>query len=80
MVRPTLFNYIFTEEEFEHYTNRLWELVLEQKFTVRIHGTYPLQDVAQAHEVSPATVMNASDQSNSTTRIWRADEQQENCC
>lgn len=52
VVRPTLFNYITTREEFELYTNELWKIMTEGKFTTRIHETYPLEDVARAHNVS----------------------------
>ncbi|KAL8867173.1 MAG: hypothetical protein Q9174_005829, partial [Haloplaca sp. 1 TL-2023] len=49
VLRPTLFNYIYTREEFEHYSNRLWEMMTEKKFNVRIHKTYELKDIATAH-------------------------------
>lgn len=51
VVRPTLFNYIATREEFETYVNELWKLMTEAKFKTRIHNTYPLKDVAKAHNV-----------------------------
>ncbi|MCJ1249849.1 NADPH:quinone reductase [Trapelia coarctata] len=47
--RPTLFNYIYTPEEFEKYTNELWKLMTEDKFDVKIHEVYPLEDVKRAH-------------------------------
>ncbi|PNS18642.1 hypothetical protein CAC42_5181 [Sphaceloma murrayae] len=49
VARPTLFNYIATEEEFETYTSQLWDFILKDKINVKIHETYPLQDVARAH-------------------------------
>ena len=52
VLRPTLFNYITTREEFETYTAELWKLMTESKFTTRIHEIYPLRDVARAHNVS----------------------------
>ena len=52
VARPTLFNYIYTREEFEKYTNELFNFVLKEKMDVRIHEVYPLQDVARAHNVS----------------------------
>ena len=52
IVRPTLFNYVYTREELEHYTSRLWKMIEEDKMTVRIHEVYPLKDVARAHNVS----------------------------
>ncbi|KAL8653050.1 MAG: hypothetical protein Q9210_002338 [Variospora velana] len=49
VVRPTLFNYIFTREEFEHYSEALWAMMIDKKLNIRIHDIYPLQDVAKAH-------------------------------
>ena len=50
LMRPTLFGYIATREEFEHYTNELFDFVLKDKMDVRIHKVYPLSEVAQAHK------------------------------
>lgn len=52
VARPTLFNYIYTREEFERYANELFQMMTVDKFNVRIHEVYPLQDVARAHIVS----------------------------
>ena len=49
MARPTLFNYIFTRDEFETYTNELFDFVLKDKMDVSIHEVYPLSEVARAH-------------------------------
>ncbi|PSK53083.1 hypothetical protein B9Z65_3283 [Elsinoe australis] len=49
VARPTLFNYIATREEFETYTAQLWDFIIKDKLNVRIHETYPLQEVARAH-------------------------------
>ncbi|KAI9848026.1 MAG: NADPH:quinone reductase [Sclerophora amabilis] len=49
LLRPTLFNYVTTREEFEHYTNELFRFIVEDKLNVRIHEIYPLKDVARAH-------------------------------
>ncbi|KAL9128692.1 MAG: hypothetical protein Q9217_002685 [Psora testacea] len=49
VVRPTLYNYIYTREELEQYTNELFRLMTQEKFAVRIYETYPLEDVARAH-------------------------------
>lgn len=49
VLRPTLFNYIATREEFERYTGELFEFITKHNFNVRIHETYPLADVARAH-------------------------------
>lgn len=50
LLRPTLFNYIATRDEFEHYTNELFQFILKDKMDVRIHEIYPLKDVARAHQ------------------------------
>ncbi|KAK5129548.1 hypothetical protein LTR08_003170 [Meristemomyces frigidus] len=50
LMRPTLFGYIATREEFEKYTNELFEFIQKDKLDVRIHKTYPLSEVATAHE------------------------------
>lgn len=52
LLRPTLFNYITTREEFEHYTSELFQFMTRDKMDVRIHEVYPLEDVARAHQVS----------------------------
>lgn len=49
ILRPTLFNYISTREEFERYTGELFEFITKYNFNVRIHETYPLAEVARAH-------------------------------
>ncbi|CAL3967131.1 unnamed protein product [Diplocarpon coronariae] len=49
VVRPTLFNYIYTREEFERYTAELFDFIVKDQLNVRIHETYPLADVARAH-------------------------------
>jgi NADPH2:quinone reductase len=49
ILRPTLFNYISTREEFERYTGELFDFITKHNFNVRIHETYPLADVARAH-------------------------------
>ncbi|KAI4254580.1 MAG: hypothetical protein LQ352_003019 [Teloschistes flavicans] len=49
IARPTLYNYVATRQEFEHYSDELFKIMMEDKFSVRIHETYPLKDVARAH-------------------------------
>ncbi|PKS09654.1 hypothetical protein jhhlp_004273 [Lomentospora prolificans] len=51
VARPTLFGYIATREEFEHYANGLFRLLLSGELKVKIHATYPLEEVQQAHKV-----------------------------
>jgi NADPH2:quinone reductase len=48
-MRPTLFNYLTTREEFAKWTKELFEF-LEGGLAVNIHETYPLKDVARAHQ------------------------------
>ena len=52
IARPTLYNYIYTQEEFEYYVNKLWDLMVKENFNVRIHKIYPLEDAAKAQDVS----------------------------
>nr|OQO13164.1 hypothetical protein B0A51_16978 [Rachicladosporium sp. CCFEE 5018] len=47
--RPTLFNAIFTREEYEGYTKELFDFILKDKLDTRIHEVYPLSEVARAH-------------------------------
>lgn len=61
VARPTLFNYISTREEYEKYADEVFRLMTEAKFDVRVHKTYPLKDVAQAHQVSHANFANSID-------------------
>jgi NADPH2:quinone reductase len=50
LMRPTLFNFIATREEFEGYTKELMDFIVKDKMDVRIHETYALSDVARAHQ------------------------------
>lgn len=52
IARPTLNNYIYTRDELEHYSDKLWKMMIDEKLSVRIYETYPLEDVARAHTVS----------------------------
>ncbi|KAI1383264.1 NAD(P)-binding protein [Hypoxylon trugodes] len=49
LMRPTLFNYIATREEFEGYVNELLDFVLKDGLDARIYKVYNLSDVASAH-------------------------------
>ena len=49
IARPTLFGYIETREELEYYVNELFNLLKSGQLKVKIHKTYPLEQVAQAH-------------------------------
>lgn len=46
-----LFGYIQTREEFEFYTNELFNLLKSGQLKVRIHKIYPLAEAAQAQSV-----------------------------
>ncbi|KAI9795654.1 MAG: NADPH:quinone reductase [Piccolia ochrophora] len=50
LLRPTLYQYVATQQEFDHYVAELWDFILEKKLNVRIHEVYPLQDAARAHD------------------------------
>ena len=79
IARPTLFNYIFTREEYEHYANRLFAMMAEGDFKTRIHDTYPLKDVARAHNVSLPLHLLAKAATNDCTRISRVGRPWANC-
>lgn len=49
ILRPTLFNYIATREEYEKYTAELFDFIIKDGLNVKIHETYPLAEVARAH-------------------------------
>jgi NADPH2:quinone reductase len=49
VLRPTLFNYIFTRKEFEDYSADLFDHIIKDKLNVRIHEVYPLSEVQRAH-------------------------------
>lgn len=50
VMRPTLFNFITTEEEYEKYTQELFQFLKDGSIDVRIHEVYPLSEVARAHQ------------------------------
>ncbi len=49
VLRPRLFGYIETEEEWRGYCDELFALVGEGKVKVKIHQEYDIKDVRQAH-------------------------------
>ncbi|KAG4030740.1 hypothetical protein MFRU_011g01950 [Monilinia fructicola] len=49
VLRPTLFGYIATREEFEAYTKELFDFIIKDKLNVKIHEIYPLEEVRRAH-------------------------------
>jgi NADPH:quinone reductase len=50
LMRPTLFNYLVTREEWEHWTQELFGFIVRDKLDVRIHNVYPLSEVKKAQE------------------------------
>lgn len=50
LLRPTLFNYIATREEFEHYSNELFAFMEKDKMDVRVHEVYPLSEAKMAQD------------------------------
>jgi NADPH2:quinone reductase len=50
LLRPTLFNYVYTREEALKYSNELWEFIVKDGLKVKIHDIYPLSDVVRATE------------------------------
>ncbi|KAI1128883.1 hypothetical protein F5Y10DRAFT_239386 [Nemania abortiva] len=50
LLRPTLFNYVTTREEFAGYTEELFNFIEKDGFDVRVHEVYPLTQVARAHQ------------------------------
>jgi NADPH:quinone reductase len=49
ILRPVMFNYTVTREEWEQYSAELFDLILTGKLNIGVHNTYALKDVGQAH-------------------------------
>jgi len=49
VLRPTLFNYIYTREEFEGYAAELFGFIVKDKMNVQVYEVYPLEDIKRAH-------------------------------
>ena len=49
LMRSTVFQYVATQEEFEHWTRELFDTIVKDKINVRIHEIYPLAEAARAH-------------------------------
>lgn len=64
-------NYVATRDELEHYTNRLFEMMAKDHFKIRIHETYPLKDVARAHNVGLPNDLLTEDMTDESARISR---------
>ncbi|KAI8635159.1 hypothetical protein F5Y19DRAFT_2129 [Xylariaceae sp. FL1651] len=50
LLRPTLFNYVTTREEFAGYCDELFGFIEKDGFNVKVHEVYPLSEVKRAHE------------------------------
>lgn len=50
LMRPTLFGYVSTREEFAGYAKELFGFIENDGFNVRVHEVYPLSEVKRAHE------------------------------
>jgi NADPH:quinone reductase len=50
VTRPTLFHHISTSDELEWRAGALLDLVAQDQLEVHVHGRYPLEDAARAHE------------------------------
>ena len=50
LMRPTLFGYLVTREEFEGYSKELFDFIVRDKMEVNIHETYPLSEAARAQD------------------------------
>lgn len=48
-MRPVVNGYVANREDFEKYSNELFDLIISKKVDVAIHKVYPLQDAAKAH-------------------------------
>ncbi|KAK2746323.1 NADPH:quinone reductase [Myotisia sp. PD_48] len=48
--RPTLYGYIHTQEEFNHYTQELFRLLQSGELKTKIHKIYPIKDIQEAHK------------------------------
>ncbi|KAJ9103633.1 hypothetical protein QFC19_004208 [Naganishia cerealis] len=49
LLRPQVFGYIATREEFTTYTEELFRIIQQDKLDVKIHKIYELQDVQTVH-------------------------------
>ncbi|KAF9739648.1 hypothetical protein PMIN03_005092 [Paraphaeosphaeria minitans] len=50
LIRPTLFNYIYTRDELKQYAAEVWNFIEKDGLNVAIHDVYPLKDVVRATE------------------------------
>ncbi|KAF3932269.1 Zeta-crystallin [Dactylella cylindrospora] len=50
LLRPRLFGYVATQEEFDYYVQKLFGYIADGQLKVNIHKIYPLEDIVQAHK------------------------------
>lgn len=50
LMRPTLFNYVTTREEFVGYAEELFDFITMGALDISVHEVYPLSEVKRAHE------------------------------
>ncbi|KAI1208756.1 NAD(P)-binding protein [Annulohypoxylon truncatum] len=50
LLRPTVANYVATRAEYEAYSKELFDFIERDGLDARIHGVYPLSEVARAQE------------------------------
>jgi NADPH:quinone reductase len=50
LLRPSLFGYMATREEFEYYSKELFDFILKGELDVKIHEVYPLKEAARAQD------------------------------
>lgn len=50
LMRPTLFNYVTTRDEFVGYAQELFDFITMGALDVRVHEIYPLSEIKRAHE------------------------------
>lgn len=50
VVRPTLYNYVATRDEFEKYAGELSAMVLDKKVDIKVHEIFDLSDAAKAQQ------------------------------
>ncbi|KAK6495442.1 NADPH:quinone reductase, variant 2 [Arthrobotrys musiformis] len=50
LLRPRLFGYVATQEEFDNYTQELFGYIKSGQLKLNIHKIYPLENIVQAHK------------------------------
>jgi NADPH2:quinone reductase len=51
LLRPSLFGYSQSREEFEKHTGELFDFFIKDKMNVRIHEIYPMFEVQRPIEI-----------------------------